>query len=234
MLKENCCCIAGLDVTLRLNARQKYIYLRVDPPEGRVRISAPCHVNVAELERCVLEHYDAIVQMQEEMRRSPQPERYADGGQYCLWGKAYPLQLHSGTERHLSFDGASWHMQINAEADDETRSRLFSAFYRTEMQRAVPPLLAAYEAKMAVQVAEWRLRDMKTRWGSCSIHARSIRLNVHLAKLPPVCLEYVIVHELTHLFEKYHDDRFYARVERYVPAWRDIEQRMAQKAPRMP
>ena len=71
-----------------------------------------------------------------------------------------------------------------------------------------------------VNVASFHIRSMKTRWGSCTPKTRKVRLNLELAKRPPECLEYIVVHELVHLIESSHNSRFKALMDQFYPDWR--------------
>jgi predicted metal-dependent hydrolase len=99
-----------------------------------------------------------------------------------------------------------------------------SAWYRAHLKEQLPALIARWEAVVGVQVHDWGVKQMKTRWGTCSIRARRIWLNLELIKHPPVCLEYVVVHELVHLHERLHNARFWGLMDRFMPDWRPAQQ----------
>ena len=100
------------------------------------------------------------------------------------------------------------------------RERVLLRWYRRELKELVPPLLEKWQAVLGVQIDEWGIRRMKTRWGSCNGKARRIWLNLELAKKPAPCLEYLVVHELAHLIERHHNDRFIAIMDKHLPQWR--------------
>ena len=102
----------------------------------------------------------------------------------------------------------------------EAREAVLYAWYRAWLKAQIPPLIAKWEPVVGVQVAEWGVKRMKTRWGSCNIQARRIWLNLELVKKPPQCLEYVLVHEMVHLLERLHNDRFRAYMDQCMPQWR--------------
>ncbi len=102
---------------------------------------------------------------------------------------------------------------------DAREARLYR-WYRLQLRRRIPSLVAEWETKLGVRVAEWRLRRMKTRWGTCNCEARRIWLNTELAKKPIRCLEYVVVHEMVHLIERSHNERFRTILDRVLPGWR--------------
>ena len=98
--------------------------------------------------------------------------------------------------------------------------------YRAELVRKTEVLMPKWEAITGLKSNEWRTKYMKTRWGTCNIVAKRIWLNVQLASKPPICLEYVILHELAHLVEKHHNKRFYGFVAKFMPNWQEIKSRL--------
>ena len=91
-------------------------------------------------------------------------------------------------------------------------------------QASRPALIAKWEPRLGVQVARFYVQRMRTRWGSCNPITASIRLNTDLAKKPQECLEYIVVHEMVHLLEPTHNDRFVALMDRYLPNWQHQHQ----------
>ena len=104
--------------------------------------------------------------------------------------------------------------------DAGQRNRILHQWYRQQLKELIPPLIEKWQAVLGVAVAEWGVKKMKTRWGTCNIEARRIWLNLELAKKPAKCLEYIVAHELVHLIERNHNDRFVSILERHLPHWR--------------
>ena len=100
------------------------------------------------------------------------------------------------------------------------RREVLQTWYRQRLREQIPDHLAKWEEIMGLKVNEVKIKVMKTRWGSCNIAAGRIWLNLELAKKPPACLEYILVHEMTHLFEKHHTDRFRKLMDQFMPDWR--------------
>jgi predicted metal-dependent hydrolase len=105
-------------------------------------------------------------------------------------------------------------------SDTADRERVMLAWYRQQLKALIPPLIAQWEVAMGVKVAEWGVKQMKTKWGACNIEARRIWLNLELAKKPVQCLEYIVVHEMAHLLERHHNDRFTKLMDSFLPQWR--------------
>jgi predicted metal-dependent hydrolase len=113
-------------------------------------------------------------------------------------------------------------LTVRPKSTIEKREAVVTAWYREQVSRAAIPLLAKWEPVLGVKVNALQVRRMKTRWGSCTPRRRSIRLNTELGKKPPECLEYVVVHELVHLLESFHNDRFVSLMDKFMPHWRHI------------
>ena len=109
---------------------------------------------------------------------------------------------------------------------EEQREKILKEWYRSQMREAVPPIFAECEALTGVRAKEWRIRDMKTRWGTCNTAKSRIWLNLRLVQMPPECLKYVIIHELTHLLEPGHNQRFYHFMDCFLPEWRAVRKAM--------
>jgi predicted metal-dependent hydrolase len=109
----------------------------------------------------------------------------------------------------------------------QQRERVLQRWYRQRLREMVPPLLEKWQAELGVTVDQWGVKRMKTRWGSCNAKARRVWLNLELAKKPPECLEYLVVHELVHLIVRRHDDRFHALMDRHLPRWRAVRKTLS-------
>jgi hypothetical protein len=113
---------------------------------------------------------------------------------------------------------------VRPDTGHDKRQVLVEEWYREQLKKAVPPLLARWEPVLGVKAERWFVQRMKTRWGSCNHEARTIRLNSELAKKPAECLEYIVVHELVHLIEPTHNAHFVALMDRFMPNWQHHRQ----------
>jgi predicted metal-dependent hydrolase len=100
------------------------------------------------------------------------------------------------------------------------RELVLNEWYRDELKKRIPALIAKWEPIIGREVAGWGVKRMKTKWGSCNIPQRRLWLNLELAKKPPECLEYILVHEMVHLLERHHNDAFRAYMDKFLPHWR--------------
>jgi len=133
--------------------------------------------------------------------------------------RAYVIE-HDGRPRVEVNGKERIDLYVPAGSDAQEREEIMLRWYRKELKALVPPLIEKWQEVIGVSVDDWRIKKMKTRWGSCTIEARRIWLNLELAKKPIPCIEYIIVHELVHLLERNHTDRFRDLMDQFMPQWR--------------
>ena len=201
----------------------KNVHLSVYPPTGRVRISAPLRMNLDTIRVFAISKLAWIKSQQEKLREQERetPREYLDRESHYLWGKRHLLTV---VEREaapfVELDHDKIVLQIRPGTNEERKRAIIEEWYRERLRETVPSLIAKWEPLMGVKVSRFFVQRMKTRWGSCSPTGRSIRLNTELAKKPPECLEYLVVHEMAHLLEPTHSNRFLALMDRFMPKWR--------------
>ena len=203
--------------------RVKNLNFRIAPPDGRVRLSVPLHVSDAEVRRAIAGRAAWIRKHQAAFqRRKPAPVMEARNGEtHWVEGRAYVLKvLERPGPVVVELRDQTLTLGIASGADTGTRLTALWQWRRELLRRRVPPLIAHWEPRLGVKVAQWRVRRMKTRWGSCNIRARRVWLNLELSARPSACLEYVLVHEMTHLLERGHNARFYGLLDAALPDWR--------------
>jgi predicted metal-dependent hydrolase len=209
----------------------KNVHLSVYPPAGRVRISAPLRMDLETIRLFAIGKLSWIKSQQQKLRdqeREP-PREYLDRESHYLWGKRYLLKVREeGTAPAVELKHNKILLQVRPGTGEDKRQAILDQWYREQLKAAVPPLIAKWEPLMGVQVARFFVQRMKTRWGSCSPGTRSIRLNTDLAKKPLECLEYLIVHEMTHLLEPTHNSRFLTLMESFMPNWRHHREELNQ------
>ena len=200
----------------------KNVHLSVYPPTGRVRISAPKRMNMETIRVFAISKLDWIKQQQKKLREQERetPREYLDRESHYVWGKRYLLTVSESDERPLIELKHSYVLlRVRAGTHEDKRQALVEAWYRERLKEAVPPLLERWQPLLGVTVERFFVQRMKTKWGSCNHRARTIRLNTELAKKPPECLEYIVVHELVHLLEPTHNAHFVALMDRFMPKW---------------
>lgn len=216
--------VDGLTITV-VRKNIKNLNLSVYPPDGRVRVSVPRRTSEAAIRQVLRERMEWIKRQQ--ARFAGLKERtgpgYVSGEMLDYQGQSYSLSVIPSPGRpkvSLHLDRIDLHAP--AESDRALRERALETWYRAQIKQLIPPLIARWEPVMGVKVAEWGVKRMKTRWGTCNIKARRIWLNLELVKFPPEYLEYVVVHEMTHLLERLHTPRFKGLLDQFLPGWREL------------
>lgn len=203
----------------------KNLHLSVHPPTGRVRIAAPERSNPETIRAFAVAHLAWIRRHQRKMmmqEREP-PREYLDRESHPVWGERVMLALveldapPSVTQRHRTLT-----LQVRPGTPIADRQRILESWYRDEVRHATAPILAKWEQHLGVVARKTFVQRMKTKWGSCNPLTGNIHLNTDLAKKPPECLEYVVLHELAHLRERRHSAEFHALLDRSMPRWREI------------
>lgn len=211
----------------------KRINLVVYAADGRVRISVPYATPLAFVQQTVFRRLSWIKSQQNKFlnRAIPVQLQFADGEQHSFLGKEYPLFIvESGSRHFVSFEpSAGITLHLRSDSTKQQRQRLLDKWYREQLGSHIPRLLKHWQPLVGKDVYEFRIKKMKTRWGTCNINARRIWLNLELIKKEVKCLEYIIVHEMVHLLEAGHTDTFYAHLDRLLPDWHSRDKLLKQE-----
>ena len=200
----------------------KNIHLSVHPPNGRVRIAAPLRMNADAIRVFAISKLSWIREQQEKIRAQDRetPREYLNLESHYLWGKRYLLEVvEENTRPSVELKHANMILRVRPGTDERRRQKIVEEWYRAQLKQEVTPLLLKWEPLIGVKVERLFVQQMKTKWGSCSPKSGNIRLNTDLAKKPPECLEYVLVHEMVHLLEPTHNSRFVSLMDSFVPKW---------------
>lgn len=212
-------------ITMQLNRKAiKNLHISVLPPDGRVRVSAPKFMTETAIRMAVISRIPWIKKQQSDFAKQPrQSDREMVSGEcHYLWGRRYRLNLIKRSGKHeIKLDRGRLHLYVNTATTFENKALVLSLHYRDVLKTRIAELLPIWEDKIGVTAVDWRVKKMKTKWGSCNIQAKRIWLNLELAKKPPECLEYILVHELVHLLERNHNEQFKAHMDRLLPDWRE-------------
>ena len=201
----------------------KNIHLSVYPPTGKVRISAPLRMDIDTIRVFAITKLGWIKSQQKKLLEQERetPREYLDCESHYLWGKRYLLNVvEKDAAPEVELKHNKMLFQIRPATTDERKQDILEAWYREKLKEVVPALIAKWEPLMGVKVEKFFVQKMKTKWGSCNSGSKSIRLNTDLAKKPPECLEYIVVHEMTHLLEPTHNARFITLMDQFMPKWR--------------
>lgn len=221
--------VSGIDVEV-VRKPIKNLHLGVYPPAGRVRVAVPPTVSDDAVRLAVIGKLGWIKRQREKFAAQPrQSEReMVSGESHYFLGRRYRLRVipSDGAARVVLRNRSTLELHVHQDINAAARERVLQRWYRERLRELATPLVRKWEAILDVQAADVGIKKMKTRWGTCTVEARRIWLNLELVKKPPRCVEYLIVHELAHLIERHHDDRFVALMDRHLPNWRQHRQEL--------
>jgi len=217
-----------LDIsTLRVEVKKrdvKSLRIGVFPPTGRVRVTAPLNYDQNLIEAVVIKKLNWIRRQQENLKNQErQSEREAVSGEsYFYKGKKYRLLVTMGGVRGklIIKNNSKMVLAIAPEASESSRLNVINNFYRKALQEELDLLVPKLASEIGVEVSSYGIRKMKNRWGSCDSKKKHININIELIKKNPACLNYIVVHELVHLIEPNHNQRFKELMDAKLPNWR--------------
>lgn len=210
----------------------KNLHLGVYPPHGRVRVAVPLVVSDEAVRLAVIDKLGWIKRQKNKFSEQPRQSRreMVSGESHYFRGQRYRLNVvyQKGPARVALRNKRTIDLFVREGSDTAQRERTFLAWYRQQLKALIPSLIEQWETIIGVKVAEWGVKQMKTKWGTCNIEAGRIWLNLELVKKPVQCLEYIIVHEMVHLLERRHDERFMALMDQFMPQWRLYREELKQ------
>lgn len=217
--------VGGLVVTV-VRKNIKNLHVAVYPPNGWVRVAAPMRVNDQALRLAVASRLGWIRRQQKKFvgQERQCPREYVSRESHYFLGRRYLLNVisHDGRGR-VSVNGRpSIDLRVPSGANRAKRERILQAWYRKELKALIPSVVSKWEKTTGLKVAEWGVKKMKTRWGTCNPNARRIWINLELAKKPVQCLDYIVLHEMVHLLERHHNERFIGYMDEFLPQWRSL------------
>lgn len=202
----------------------KNLHLGVYPPDGRVRVAAPLTVSDDAVRLAVVGKLGWIKRQKAKFENQPRQSRreMVSGESHYFLGRRYRLRVieHDGPGRVTLRGSSTMELYVRRGTSAEERERILQRWSRAELKTLIQPLIEKWQPVMGVQVADWGVKKMKTKWGSCNPAARRIWLNLELVKKPVDCLEYIVVHEMVHFLERNHNDRFMGLMDQFMPMWR--------------
>lgn len=202
----------------------KNVHLSVHPPHGAVTLVAPIDTRLEVARAYVITKLSWIRQQQAQLQAQPRetPRQFVTRESHYVWGKRYLLTVVEHDHKPaVTMDHRRITLSVRHGSDHAQREATMHDWHKQLLHAAVPPIIQKWEGLLNVSVTKYFVQRMKTRWGSCNPQAGHIRLNTELVKKPKDLLEYVIVHELAHLIEANHSDRFVALLDAHIPSWRD-------------
>ncbi|WP_353096182.1 SprT family zinc-dependent metalloprotease [Tissierella praeacuta] len=209
----------------------KNVYLSVHSPNGQVRISAPKKMTDDDLRLFVVSKISWIKKQQEKFENQEEilEKEYISDESHYYFGKQYLLNViyQKNNKSKVEIRSKKYiDLYVKEGSNKAKRESIIKEWYRSELKEIIPLMIDKWERIMELQVEEWGVKKMKTRWGTCNPKAKRIWINLELAKKPYYCLEYIIVHEMAHLLERGHGEKFKAVMDRYYPNWRNVKKEL--------
>ncbi|WP_261625099.1 M48 family metallopeptidase [Nesterenkonia marinintestina] len=214
--------VRGIDIDV-VYKDIKHVHIGVYPPAGRVRVAAPTRLDDDQIRLAVVQRLPWIRRQRKELRNAERQttREMVTGETHYVWGMRKRLKVAEGPGRaHVELDGDRIVLYMAPETTSEQRRGHLDRWYREQLRSELPLLISKWESELSVTVPKWTIRKMKTKWGSCNRETHHLWFNVELAKKHPNCLEYIVVHEMMHYFERNHGDAFTKLMDQHLPDWR--------------
>ena len=218
--------VANIDIEV-IQKDIRNIHLSVHPPCGRVRLATPKNMNDESVRLFAISKLSWIKKQRKKFENQVRetPRDFVSGESHYFLGDRYLLNVIETKSKQRVEVANNKHLNLHVSKDStrEKREKIMIEWYRGELKKVIPGYIKKWEEIIKVEVADWNVRKMKTIWGSCHIQDRKIILNLELAKKNPRCIEYVVVHEMVHLLERNHNDKFKAYMDKFLLNWRAVK-----------
>ncbi len=202
----------------------KHVHLSVHPPAGNVTLVAPTGTRLEVARAYAITKLGWIRDQQAKLLAQARetPRQFIERESHTLWGRRYLLSVVERDEKpSVKQDHRRITLTVRPGSTQAKREEVMAEWHRALLHQVVPELIEKWATKLGVTVTRYYLQRMKTKWGGCNHRAGNIRLNTELVKKPKDLLEYVVVHEMMHLVEPTHSERFVALLEQHYPTWRE-------------
>jgi predicted metal-dependent hydrolase len=207
----------------------KNVHLSVYPPTGRVRIAAPQHMSLDSVRLFAVSKIGWIRKHQRKVRQQPRetPREFLERESHQIWGRRYLLHIEEGSGPHgVQIGARQLTLHMPAGSTVEQRREALESWSRTELRQKAVDEIDQWERRLGVKIRRFYVQQMRTRWGTSNPRNGTIRLNLDLARFPPECLRYVVLHELAHFVVPSHNEHFQALLDQHMPGWQAIRARL--------
>ena len=218
--------IGNIDIDL-IRKNIKNIHLSVYPPDGRVRLAVPERMNDEAVRLFAVSKLAWITKQRKKFSEQDRQtaREFVSGESHYYFGTRYLLNVVETTgKQHIELRGNKYiDLYVRPESTVEKREKIMYDWYRQSLKKIIPAYIKKWEEIMRVTVNDWGVKLMKTKWGTCNVKDKRIWINLELAKKNPRCLEYIIVHEMVHLLERHHNEKYKAYMDKFLPNWKSIK-----------
>jgi len=217
--------VGGVDVQID-RKEIKNLHIGVYPPHGRVRVATPVNIDNEAVRLAVVSKLSWIKKQVRHFQDQPRQTKreMVSGESHYFLGKRYLIDVIYGSAKHqVILKHSIIEIHVRAGTSVDNRLKLLNEWYREQLNTLVQELIPKWEQKIGVTVDSWKIKKMRTKWGSCNTEKKRVLLNLNLAKTPIECIEYIVVHELVHLLERHHNNSFQTYMDRYFPEWKECK-----------
>lgn len=223
--------LSGIKVEV-IRKKIKNINLVVYRSTGRVRVTMPQHISTKIVQEFISKRVKWIKKHLKIIESNPKRsvKKYLKGETHYFFGTPYKLAIKLANQKpSIQLEGEEMTLTVRPGSDVAIREKVMREWYRKELKMRIPVLIEKWEKNLGVKVKEWNVKKMKTRWGTCNSRAARIWLSLELAKQPIHHLDYVVLHEISHLIERSHNSRFKGILTEQMPNWKAVQREMNKK-----
>lgn len=207
----------------------KNLHIGVYPPHGKIRVATPLSLNDEAVRLAVISKLSWIKKQREAFLNQPRQSKreMVTGESHYLFGKRYLLDViyrngkHEIVKKHGKLE-----LYVQDGTSTENRIKVLEDFYRACLRDELVKFVEKCEKTIGVNLSNWKIQKMKTKWGSCNIEAKRVLFNLKLAKVPIECIEYIVVHELLHLKERHHNENFKVMMKSHINDWKSRKEKL--------
>ena len=220
--------VGDVEIAVRRKAI-KHMHLYVQPPDGRVLVSAPGDASDESVLSFVRENFGWVLKnragMSEQLRQTRR--KYVSGETHYLWGGQYFLEVEKQDGwGGIKISGNRLLMLAPHESTEKSRG-----YYMTEWERCllideISRILPIWEKRTGIAIHSFSIQNMRRSWGKCNAEKGKIVLNLQLVRKPKEALNYVLLHELCHFRHRTHGKEFVAMLSHYMPDWQEVRARL--------
>jgi predicted metal-dependent hydrolase len=205
----------------------KNLHVGVYPPDGRVRVAAPNSISTDAIRTAVLTRMDWIRRRQSRFQTQERQSvrQYVSGETHYVFGRPLRLTVTEWDKKahRISLEGRDrLRLSVPYGSTHEERRSWIKNWRRVQLREMAGPKVETWSSILKVAPTFWGIREMKTKWGSCNPKTARVWLNLELSKKPIEAVDYIVLHELTHLISQQHDKRFITIMDVHMPLWRQI------------
>lgn len=203
----------------------KNMYLRVKSPGGAIQVNAPLKISEEYIIKFVRSKMDWILMQQSKIKEKEEHklQEYITGEKVYLLGEEYTLdviELEKGIKPYIRLEGDVIQLYVAKDSEESERQNIYISWCKEVLYQKLAPMILHWEGVIGVKSLSWYIRNMKTCWGTCNVVKKRLCFNLQLVGKAPELIEYVVVHELVHLLEGSHNQRFKNFMTMYVPDWK--------------